>query len=1136
VILGNTPNTRLSADAGKLIVSGVIDDGVNTLPLIVRNNTGTTVLTAANTYGGETLVYNGVLQIDGGDDRVPVGSVLRLGINSFVSGTFDLNGRNQTVAGLAVNGNDNLNSQLVTNTNTGSPSVLTVDNAANFSFAGRLTNAAGASLSLVKSGPGTLTLTNNNDYAGSTLVSAGRLLVNGSITSGVTVQSDATLGGTGSTGAVEVQSGGHLAPGTSPETLSMPSLTLAGGSNFDVEIFGTSPGNGTTGYDQAIVTAGPVDVTGASLNLFFNNGLYVPALGHTYAIIDNQSAGDAVGTFAGLPADGSIFEQGGFRFSISYHGGDGNDVVLTALAPAKVYVSPTFTTANAAVDGDLEAAGTQPATVGYNAFAAVQTALDALDTTTPSTVVVNQGSYGETITLPARAVALQFVQGDSAIAALTGDANDTLALGGFDVGHTVPHTLTLGSGDLAGVISGSGGLTKNTAGTLTLSGANTYQGATAVQGGVLNIRHNTALGDTAAGTSVTDGAALQLQGDITVSDELLTIAGHGISNTGALRNVSGTNTWAGAVTLLSGVQSRIGSDSGKLTVTDNIASPGGNTLVLSGSGIGEVSGSIGGVFQLAKAGNGTWILSGANTYTTATNVNAGILNICHPLALGTTDAGTTVANNARLELAGGITVTGESLTISGSGGNNIGALQSQSGANTWAGDILLAADGTRVGANGAGQTLTVSGVIDDGPSTFTFAVRNADGGGATVLSGANTYGGNTDVVVGLVKLDGGDDRLPTGSVLRIGNTSNVASATFDLNGLNQTVSGLVSLGTSMVMTVTNSSTTASTLTVNNAAASTYAGVVSGNLALTKSAAGTLALSGTNANSHTGLTTVSGGVLALNKTAAVDAVGGNLAVSGGTLQWSQNHQVPDTNTITQSGGTVNFNGKAERIATFTKSSGDTNTGGAGQTITISGTTTVSGGAVFNINSPSTWATNALTHTGGALTVGGGGGVLDIGAGGLSMAGTTINLNAGTSGATLRLGGNVTANASGTTANIAFAGGTPNNARVDLLGGTRAFTVANGGADPDLAVSATIANGGLIKSGSGRMMFNGANTYDGTTAVSAGQLNVRHAQALGSTAGETTVADGAQLELQGGITVSGETVTINCTLGEMFQSRN
>ena len=111
MILGNTPNTRLSADAGKLIVSGVIDDGVNTLPLIVRNNTGTTVLTAANTYGGETLVYNGVLQIDGGDDRVPGGSVLRLGINSFVSGTFDLNGRNQTVAGLAVNGNDNLNSQ-----------------------------------------------------------------------------------------------------------------------------------------------------------------------------------------------------------------------------------------------------------------------------------------------------------------------------------------------------------------------------------------------------------------------------------------------------------------------------------------------------------------------------------------------------------------------------------------------------------------------------------------------------------------------------------------------------------------------------------------------------------------------------------------------------------------------------------------------------------------------------------------------------------------------------------------------------------------------------------------------------------------------------------------------------------------
>ena len=81
--------------------------------------------------------------------------------------------------------------------------------------------------------------------------------------------------------------------------------------------------------------------------------------------------------------------------------------------------------------------------------------MDALDPTAPSTVVINEGSYAETITLPARAVALQLVQGDSTITSLTGGADATVALGGFDAGHTAAHTLTLGGGSLAGVISGA---------------------------------------------------------------------------------------------------------------------------------------------------------------------------------------------------------------------------------------------------------------------------------------------------------------------------------------------------------------------------------------------------------------------------------------------------------------------------------------------------------------------------------------------------------------------------------------------------------------------------------------------------------------------------------------------------------
>ena len=81
-----------------------------------------------------------------------------------------------------------------------------------------------------------------------------------------------------------------------------------------------------------------------------------------------------------------------------------------------------------------------------------------------------------------------------------------------------------------GGIGGSGGIAKSGAGTLTLTAANTYSGSTSVTAGVLNIQNATALGGTAAGTTVSSLAALQLQGGITVSGESLSIAGSGVAS------------------------------------------------------------------------------------------------------------------------------------------------------------------------------------------------------------------------------------------------------------------------------------------------------------------------------------------------------------------------------------------------------------------------------------------------------------------------------------------------------------------------------------------------------------------------------------------------------------------------------
>ena len=86
-------------------------------------------------------------------------------------------------------------------------------------------------------------------------------------------------------------------------------------------------------------------------------------------------------------------------------------------------------------------------------------------------------------------------------------------------------------------------LNKTGSGTLTLNGANSYSGATNVSAGVLNIQNANALGSTAAGTTVAGGAALQIQGGISTPAEALTLNGTGVANDGALRNVSGNNTY-----------------------------------------------------------------------------------------------------------------------------------------------------------------------------------------------------------------------------------------------------------------------------------------------------------------------------------------------------------------------------------------------------------------------------------------------------------------------------------------------------------------------------------------------------------------------------------------------------------------
>ncbi|MBZ0090878.1 MAG: filamentous hemagglutinin N-terminal domain-containing protein, partial [Sulfuricellaceae bacterium] len=164
-------------------------------------------------------------------------------------------------------------------------------------------------------------------------------------------------------------------------------------------------------------------------------------------------------------------------------------------------------------------------------------------------------------------------------------------------------TLTLnatGNATQSGTIQGSTAVVKDGAGTLTLSTANTYTGATSINEGTLQLGADNRIADTSALT-VASGATFNLNG---FDDTVGSIAGGGTVTSGA----------AGAVTLTAGGN--------------------GSTTLFSGT---LQNGS--GTLALTKTGTGMLVLSGANTYTGVTTVSSGVVRVQSNTALGTTAGG-----------------------------------------------------------------------------------------------------------------------------------------------------------------------------------------------------------------------------------------------------------------------------------------------------------------------------------------------------------------------------------------------------------------------------------------------------------------------------------------------------------------
>ncbi|ENM2496125.1 S8 family serine peptidase, partial [Serratia marcescens] len=118
---------------------------------------------------------------------------------------------------------------------------------------------------LTKQGIGTLVLTGNNTYAGPTLVNQGRLAVNGSVTSAVSVQSGGIVGGSGTLGSLTARDGGTVAPGNSIGTLNVAgNVSFEPGSRYAVEV-------GPNGQSDRIQSSGSATIGGGEVAVTLEN-------------------------------------------------------------------------------------------------------------------------------------------------------------------------------------------------------------------------------------------------------------------------------------------------------------------------------------------------------------------------------------------------------------------------------------------------------------------------------------------------------------------------------------------------------------------------------------------------------------------------------------------------------------------------------------------------------------------------------------------------------------------------------------------------------------------------------------------------------------------------------------------------
>ena len=707
---------------------------------------------------------------------------------------------------------------------------------------------------------------------------------------------------------------------------------------------------------------------------------------------------------------------------------------------------------------------------------------------------------------------------------------------------------------VANVISGTGTVTKLGASSVTLTGANTYTGATSVSNGSLLVGATGSIGSSAVtvASGATFGGSGSAAGNVLLSSGA-TLA-PGIASVGTLS--VGSLTFGAADGDLATVLMTVGSD-GSLGASLGV---GGN--IVTNGGAGRVTFAFGSNLSLLPQ------LPGADDYYTLVTYTGDQLANLDAFAWSGSRGGRQTLNLVNGTKAIGLKVGNAFVRWSGAQG------ASWSSANNW---IVSSTDSPDTFVTGD------VAVFDDTASTGSLSIS-----GGSVTASTVTFSGDT-LAYDLTSPDGSG--LVAASLVKQGAATVTLSTANTLSGGSRIAGGTLvlgdagALGSASIQLATGGSLDINGLTVANAlslqggaviGAGTLSGVVSGTSALVRNSAGVLVLS--SANTYSGGTTLASGTVRLGNAAALGT--GAVSVSGGTLDiagfaptnsltlagsgaagnpalWNSASTAVTLGAVTLSADASVGNGSNDKATALLL--GATNL--AGNTLTLStGAVSIntrnfssgniviaSGATLYTDNGANTYAAPTGTITidaGGRMetrdtdnTAQASAHTIVLNGGALST-GVLANNNGGGLGTILRNditvdaanGGSIVGNNTAFAINLRLTGSIRGSGALDIGGAqgvelrgdatdyTGAATVSNGTLTLNTSTSqgfggAIAGSRPLVKSGAGTTTLLAANTMSGTVAVNAGTLALSGAGSLASAASITLSASGATLDISG-----------------------